>query len=116
MSVSRSTAKRQVLVEHLHVEAGVFLGGEGVHLAAHRIHGTRDVLGAAGGRPLEDQVLDEVRDPAPIVGFPAGARAHPDAHRHRAHVRHALGEDADPVGKDALAMLFSHGPRSPLRS
>ncbi len=106
----------QVLVENLHVEAGMFLGRKGVHLATDRIHGARDVFRAPGGRPLEHQVLDQVRDPAPIVRFTSGACAHPDSHRDRANVRHTLGEDADPVGKDALAILFSHGPRSPLRS
>ena len=56
--------ERQVLVEHLHVEAGVLLGGEGVHLAAHRVHRAGDVLGAAGGGALEDEVLDQVGDAA----------------------------------------------------
>ena len=54
--------QRQVLVEHLQVIAGVFLGGEGVDLAADRIHLLRDFFGTPARRALEEHVLDEVRD------------------------------------------------------
>ena len=47
--------ERQVLVEHRHVEAGVLLRGERVHLAADRVHRPRDVLGRPGLGALEDQ-------------------------------------------------------------
>ena len=39
--------QRQVLVEHLDVVAGVFLGGERVELPADRVDRLRDVLGRA---------------------------------------------------------------------
>ena len=56
--------KRQVLVEDLDVVAGVFLGGEGVHLAADRIDRLGDVLGRPRRRALEEHVLHKVRDAA----------------------------------------------------
>ena len=38
---------RQVLVEHLHVIAGVLLGGKGVELAADGVHFLGDTFGSA---------------------------------------------------------------------
>src|SRR2546426_450057 len=63
--------ERQVLVEDLDVEAGVLLGGEGVHLAADRVHRAGDRLGAARGGPLEYEVLDQVGHPATVLGLVA---------------------------------------------
>ena len=63
--------ERQVLVEDLDVEAGMLLGGEGVHLAADRVHGASDRLGAARGGPLEYEVLDQVGHPATVLGLVA---------------------------------------------
>ena len=53
---------RQVLVEHLHVITGAFLGGERVELPAERIDLLGNVLGAPARGALEQHVLDEVRD------------------------------------------------------
>jgi hypothetical protein len=52
--------ERQVVVQHRHVEAGVLLRGERVHLTADRVDSAGNVLGRPGLGPLEDEVLDEV--------------------------------------------------------
>ena len=98
----------QVLVEHAHVEAGVLLRGEGIHVPAYRVDGAGDRLRGAGRRPLEDEMLDEVGDPPALLGLHAGARVHPHPHRHRAHMRHRLGDEADAVGEDGLAVALRH--------
>jgi len=63
----------QVLVQDPDVEAGGFLAGEGVHLSAHGIDLPGDLESRALLRPLEDQMLDEVRDPALLPGLVPGA-------------------------------------------
>src|SRR2546422_865793 len=70
--------ERQVLVEHLDIEAGVLLRGEGVHLAADRVHRARDGLGGARLGALEDEGLDEGghADSAPWGG--GGSRPQPE--------------------------------------
>jgi hypothetical protein len=100
--------QRHVLVEDAHVETGVLLRGEGVHVPAHRVDGAGNGLGGAGGGALEEEVLDEMGDAAPLLGLHARARVHPDAHRDGADMRHRLGDEADAVGKDALAVAFRH--------
>ena len=97
MSASTSTAKRQVLVQHLEVIAGVFLGGEGVHLAANRVDRLRDVLGTAGRRALEEHVLDEVGDAALLLRLVPRAASQPHADADRAHVRHPLGKETETI-------------------
>jgi hypothetical protein len=89
--------QRQVLVEHLGVEADQFLGGEGVQVAAHRIDGAGDIFGGAVGGALEQHMLDEVRDAVLLGIFAAGAGADPDAHGDGAHVRHGLGDHAHAI-------------------
>jgi hypothetical protein len=81
-----------MIVEHFDVVAGVFLGGERVELAADRINRLSDVLGGPVVGPLEQHVLDEVRDPTSFVAFMAGPAHQPDANGHRPHVRHGFGD------------------------
>ena len=88
---------RQVLVEHLHVVARVFLGGERVELAANRIDRLRDVFGRARGRALEQHVLDEVRDAALFVRLVARAARQPHTEADRAHVAHRFSDETNPV-------------------
>ena len=108
MSPRMSTASGQVLVEHLQVEGRVLLGGEGVHVAADRVHLGRDVLRRAVLRSLEDHVLDEVADPGLRRGLVAAAPLEPHPDGHAADVGHRLGEEGEAVGED---FLDDHGSR-----
>ena len=55
---------RQVGVEHPRVEAGVLLGGEGVHLTADPVDAPRRSPARPPPGALEEQVLEVVRAPA----------------------------------------------------
>ena len=59
-----------MLVHHLGIEAGAFLGGEGVQLSADRIHDLGNLPGGAPGRALEHHVLQEVAQ-AGLLNNPA---------------------------------------------
>ena len=89
--------ERQVLVEDLDVVAGVFLRRERVELAADRVNRLRDVFGGARVGPLEEHVLDEVRDAAALVALVPRPPHQPHADRHRPHMRHRLGDEAEAV-------------------
>ena len=66
--------ERQVLVQHLRVEAHQFLGGEGVQIAADGVHRARDLLGGPVGGALEQHVLDEVREAVLLLRFRGAIR------------------------------------------
>ena len=89
--------KRQMLVEHLHVVAGVFLGGERVELAADRIDRLRDIFGRARGGALEQHVLDEMRDAAVFVGLVPRAARQPHAEADRTNMAHRFSDETNPV-------------------
>jgi hypothetical protein len=91
--------ERQVLVEHLDVIPRIFLRGERVELAADRVHLLRDVLGGAGGRALEQHVLDEVGDAGMRERLVTRPARQPHANRHRPHVRHRFGYETETVGE-----------------
>ncbi len=95
--------ERQVGVEHPRVVAGVLLRGEGVHLAADRVQGRRDVQRAAPLGALEEQVLQVVGRAVQHRGLVPGADADPDAEGRRAHRRQGLGDDSQAAGEDGTA-------------
>ena len=68
--------------------------GGRVQLAAETVEELRDLLGAVRPGALEEQVLDEVRDPGTGVRLVARARADPEADRDGADAWHALGDHA----------------------
>ena len=103
--------ERHVLVEHLDVVAGVFLGGERVELAADRIDRLRNHLRRPRRRALEQHVLDEMRDAAFGIGLVARSARQPDADRHRPHVRHRLGDEPQADG-NVSATTIGHPWRS----
>jgi hypothetical protein len=92
-----------VLVQHLRVETGVFLGGEGVDLPSDGVHAQRDLAGCSVPGAFEDQMFDEVRDPVQPRGLVAASAAQPHADRDRPHLRHGLGEQGQPVVQHFLA-------------
>jgi hypothetical protein len=105
--------ERYVLVEHLDVVARVLLGSEGVELTADGVNRLRDVFGGAGVGPLEQHVLDEVRDAAALVALVARAAHQPHADGHRPHVRHRFGNEPETVVENvaynhALGRLLRH--------
>ena len=70
-----------VLVEHARVDDGVVACGRRVQLAAEAVEDLSDLLRRVLLRPLEEQVLQEVRDPRVRVVLVTGARADPEAER-----------------------------------
>jgi hypothetical protein len=94
-----------VAVGHAGVDDGVLARGRRVQLGAHRVEYLGDLLRVVGRRALEEQVLDEVRDPGAVVALVAGARSDPEADRDRTDTRDALGDDAlagIELGQDVL--------------
>src|SRR5208337_2174034 len=89
----------QMFVEHLGVEADLFLGGESVQHAADGIHFAGDILGGTPVGAFEDHVLQEMGQAVLGRDFAAGAVADPDADGDRANVLHGLGNDGEAVGK-----------------
>ena len=87
MSDKDVESQRQMLVEHLDVVAGVFLGGERVHLAADGVDGLGDVLGRSRAGPLEQHVLHEMGDAARVLRFVARPARQPHADADGAHLR-----------------------------
>ena len=62
---------RDVLVEHLDVEADGLFAGKGVEVSADRVDLAGELLGGTRGRALEHHVLDEVGDTVDFRGFVA---------------------------------------------
>jgi len=91
-----------VLVQHLGVEPGVLVGGEGVGLPPDLVH----LLGDFGLTPplgaLEKHVLEEMGEPALGLLLVAATPPDPDAHRDRAHVGHLLRKNGKPVRENFL--------------
>ena len=89
-----------MLVQHLYVIARVLFGGERVHLAADRVDGLGDILGAAGRGALEEHVLDEVRDAALLLRLMTRPPREPHADADGAHVWHPLREETQAIRED----------------
>ena len=68
--------------------------GGRVQLAAETVEDLRDLLRGVRAGALEEQVLDEVRDPGARVGLVARAGADPEAERDGADTRNVLGDDS----------------------
>ncbi len=99
-------------VEHLGVEADLFLGSERVEHAADGVHFAGDGFGGAAFGALEDHVLEKVRETVFMKGFAARAMANPDADGYRADVLHGLCNDDEAVREDVtvdIACVGDHG-------
>ena len=88
-----------VRVGHARVDDGRLARGRGVQLAAHRVEELGDLLRAVPLRALEEQVLDEVRDPGPRPWLVARPGADPESQRDRPHAAQRLAGDALAAGK-----------------
>ena len=92
--------EREVFVEDFDVVARVFLGGEGVELAADRVDRLRDVFRRPRRRALEEHVLDEVRDAAALRRLVPRSAGEPDADADRTHLRHPLRQETNAVAQN----------------
>ena len=93
-------AERQVVREEAHVEGRVLLRGEGVAVTAHLVELLGDRRCRAPWRPLEEEVLQEVRRAGELAGLVTRAGADPVGDRNRADIRHGLGDQADAARQD----------------
>ena len=104
-----------VLGQRLDVEADGLLAGEGVQVAADRVHLAGNVLGGAGAGALEEHVLHKVGDAVGLRRLAAGAGLDPHAHGHRTQVLHALGQHDQAVRQYGAAKISLSGHRHPVR-
>jgi hypothetical protein len=79
------------------VVGGVLRCREGVEVAAGGVDGAADLGGRAGPRPLEQQVLEEVRRAREVADLVAAADPDPAAERDRAGPGNRLGGDPEPA-------------------
>jgi len=94
-----------MFVEHFDVETDAFLGSEGIHVAADGIHLPGNLFGRAMFGPLEDHMLDEMRDAIPVRIFIAGTRLQPYSDGGAADVLHLLGDDDQAMRQDLAANI-----------
>ena len=92
--------EREVFVEDFDVVARVFLGGEGVELAADRVDRLRDVFRRPRCRALEEHVLDEMRDAAALRRLVPRSPGQPHADADRTHLRHPLRQETNAVAQN----------------
>ena len=90
---------RQVLRQDGGVKDGVLLAGEGVVVGADAVEIAVDVQGRAPRRPLEDHVLQEVRDAGDLRRLVARPGADEEAQRDGARRRAGLADDLQAVGE-----------------
>ena len=84
-----------VLVEEAGVEVGRLLAGRRVDRGAEPVEALGDLDRREALGPLEQQVLQEVRDPRLGRGLVARAGAHPEPERHGSDRGNLLGHDPD---------------------
>src|ERR1051326_442335 len=79
---------RQVLIQHLDVEANGFFSGKGVHVAADGIHLAGDIARSARLGAFEHHVFGKMGDAIQLWRFIPRAGLHPYAYGNGADVRH----------------------------
>ena len=84
----------EVVVRNPHVERGVLLCGEGVHVTADGLDRGGDVGRGALSGPLEEQVLQEMAGTELPLVFVDGTGSHPEANGDRSQIRHRFGDDS----------------------
>src|SRR5260221_2312039 len=88
-----------MIVQHFNAETDAFFRGEGVDVAADGIYLPGNFLSRAVRGSLENHVLDEMRDPVPLLVFVARPGFYPDPDTNRADVLHLLSDNHKPVGE-----------------
>ena len=104
-----------VLVEEAGVQVRRLLAGGRVDRGAEPVEALGDLDRRVARRPLEQQVLEEVRDPGLRRGLVTRAGAHPEPERHGPHRGNLLGHDPDAraqLGELGSAQLPSSRSRS----
>ena len=97
----------QVLGQAGDVVERVFLRGLRVVLGADAVEVAVDGQGVAVGRPLEDHVLEEVRDPGQLGRLVAAPRLDEEPRGDRPRLVVQLGDDLEAVVEDGV--VESHG-------
>src|ERR1700730_7349974 len=93
---------RKMFIQHLGVEADLFLGGKSVEHPSNGIHLTRDRFGRAPFGTLKHHVLDKVSKTVFALGFAAGAVANPNSYGNGTDMGHRLGDDHEAMGQNVL--------------
>ena len=96
----------EMFIEHASVEAGHFLGGEGVDHAADGIDFASDGFGRAAAGAFEEHVFKKMEDTVEVRSFIARAGTNPDAHGNGTDVWHGFRDDDKAIGQSGLL----HGP------
>ncbi len=84
----------ELRIGNAHVEHGLLVRRERVHLAANRLDGLGDLTGAARLRALEEQMLEKVARAPLRRGLVARTASDPRAECHRAQPGQRLTDDA----------------------
>ena len=99
ISASTSSASGTCRSMTLRVIAGRFFIGKRVEIAADAVHRFGDIARAAPRRSLEEHVLDEMRDAAPLVRFDRRSDVGPNADGCGANAGMRFGDYPNAVGQ-----------------
>ena len=100
----------KVVIQDFGTVTDDFLTRKGIQVAADGVHLLGNLFGRAPAGALEQQVLDEMSHTVQFRRFAAGARLHPDPHGNGTDMRHALGENGEPIVQHVLFDIL-HGVR-----
>ena len=98
----------ELVVDHLDRETCLLVCSERLERSTETILFDRDVESVSFRGPLEDRVLDEVRDAVQLVGLVPRTSAQEKPERHRSHARHAVGKNYKSVIETSFVYVFSH--------
>src|SRR5579883_3228653 len=88
---------RNILRKHFGVVAGVLLVGEGIQIAADPVDLVGDLLGAAPLGPLEEHVLDHMRDSPKLVFLIARPDPDPNTDRCGLDIIDVFGDNPNTI-------------------
>jgi len=88
---------RQLFGPGLRIKTSMIFGREGIDKSAQALNFFGDVLGRPALGAFEQEMLQEMRDPAQLRGFVPASHTHPDANTHAFHWRHFSRSDSNAV-------------------